>query len=253
MDLVYENSSSDADFEILCVPGLTNENGSLLAGTVTTGNVEINTTVPNDNPSCPVNTCYYQNVMMHEIGHLLGLGHTGIGSDGDLIDGTGLGDNESVFIWGDCNSDNCDFSINDIIALETLYPSYEVNACNCPDLFELCDCFELSDCSCPGLEDPIFDITYNGPVCIGDMVTFNVTPTPGGQNLSVISWDISDGAIFIMTPSETNGLIEAQSAGTIQVCVRVLNSCGNSSTQCTTVEVQSNQDCQNEGGTPNPK
>jgi len=138
------------------------------------GQIFLNTDFDNE---C-ANLCYYQAIMMHEIGHNLGLAHNGIQAGIDLsvgswtfnsvtgeftndnpnitleglqILGTANGvDPQSVFNAGlpDCNNPDCTFSQDDITALTTLYP-----------LGDVCDCIEVLDdpCDCPTRVDDICD------------------------------------------------------------------------------------------------
>jgi len=134
-----------------------NVNGGIGAETFLNTDFEITCGVP----------CFFQGVVMHELGHNLGLFHNENteaqrGAVGDIIDdgdGTftfsGEGDdlvwiegtiaegtNDPTSIFNEatgCFVANCVFNANDIIALETLYPRPE-DPCDCPLAFEPCDC-----------------------------------------------------------------------------------------------------------------
>jgi len=268
--------------------------------------IQIDTDEPGT-AGCPVNVCFHTNTVMHEFGHILGFGHSQDGSDGTLIPGTTVTTN-SVFVGGDCNSDICEFSAGDIIALQSQYP------CDCSPLRHsegygfFCEIGEIKTFCAPSTVDireweipsnldlistdgncitvqvnnlntvtnliahldnnscgfkytfeintfeiPNFDISWNDPVCLGDVVTFTISPiTP--QNLSVIQWNIVGGKLNIMSSNSNFAVVEALSSGTTTICATVINDCGNTHEYCRIVTIRSDRDCGGgDGELPNPK
>lgn len=119
--LVFDANNPNIDISIECddlkidnqgANGCVNETGGDL--------ITIDTNGPGG-AGCPVNTCFHTNTVMHEMGHILGFGHTNDGNDGVTINGTVV-NNNSVFVAGDCNSSICAFSAGDLLALQTQYP-----------------------------------------------------------------------------------------------------------------------------------
>ena len=110
--------------------------------------------------------CFLKGIIIHEMGHALGIGHNGITagttSNGDRLnfdqientDSRGR-DRGSIFnaIAPDCDDPNCTFSEDDIVALETIYPV--PNPCDCPEVHPRHACAEWesqiieSQCPCP--------------------------------------------------------------------------------------------------------
>lgn len=127
--LVFDINNPDIDITIQCDDLKIDNNGANGCVNQTGGDlITIDTNGPGS-ANCPVNICYHTNTIMHELGHILGFGHTNIAGDGETIQGTVVNTN-SVFVTGDCNSTICALSPGDLLALQTQYP------CNCPPAFE---------------------------------------------------------------------------------------------------------------------
>ena len=141
--------------------------------------------------------CYYQGLLMHELGHNLGLAHNGfqaginlqVGSwTFDPGTGTFTNDNPEITIlgvqipgtddrgnnrgsvfnasilqcgWWVFNNPECTFSNDDIKALEFLYP-LPSDPCDCPNAFGPYDCLleDLCYCDC-FLEDQWTNYSYH--------------------------------------------------------------------------------------------
>jgi len=104
------------------------------------------------------------------------------------------------------------------------------------------------------LETPNFDISYNGPICNGDVVTFNILPLPSHQNLRSIEWEVEYGGLSIMSSNEKFAVVEATfGSGPARICSTVVNECGNKKTYCINVTIQTASDCTGDGDIPNPK
>ena len=103
------------------------------------------------------------------------------------------------------------------------------------------------------IEIPQFDLTYNGPVCVGDIFKVTVLPTPEYQNLSAVDWTFM-GPINKLNENTKFARFEALDPGFGQVCATVVNECGGEHTLCIPIVVQSGGDCGgDDGGPKNPK
>ncbi len=102
-------------------------------------------------------------------------------------------------------------------------------------------------------EDPNFDLKWNGPVCLGDVVRFSLLEIPEGQNLQVTDWEVISGGLNIMASNSRFAVVEALSPGTSTICATARNECGNEKRFCRNVTIQSEAQCGGDGDIPNPK
>ncbi len=105
-------------------------------------------------PDTPINFCMLQYVVIHELGHWLGLAHTNENDEPQVhIEGTPLEDENSIFNDGN-NSNICDcedapeFSNWDIISLQLIYgqgptnkPEEQTDYCTCECIYEVEDSY----------------------------------------------------------------------------------------------------------------
>ncbi len=263
-------------------------------------------------PGCPINICFHTNTIMHELGHILGFGHTNVATDGVTIAGTTVGNN-SVFVTQDCNSTICAFSAGDLLALQTQYPcglcrprgritgpstlcelgeeatfcfgngAVVVDSWDIPNNMTIVNINADQSCVTVSLDIPSngnstlevnvntgaciqvydrvietytgrpnFDINWNGPVCLGDVVTFTLNLLPSSQELKVIEWTFS-GALSEMSSQNEFSVAEASYSGTGQVCAKAINPCEKEHTYCRTVIVKPSHECGGKGDIKNPK
>ncbi|MDF1697092.1 MAG: M57 family metalloprotease, partial [Saprospiraceae bacterium] len=236
--------------------------------------VYLNTDYEDEGLEC--GPCLFRSIILHELGHNLGILHneaaeggfwaTGeytFNEDGTFspsgsfttaawIEGTplpGTIDPLSIFNGaGSCIDPICTFNENDLIALEALYPIPE-DPCECPEYYE----DEYQACACPEYEGFDFDITFNGPICFGDIVTFTILPNAGSDDLRVISWEVLSGGLDIMSTYDNSAIAEAFAPGRARICATVQDPCGNTKTRCTRVLIKSESQCGGDGDIPNPK
>ena len=279
-----------------------------------TNSLMINTNLGEMQTCCGMfNLCDLTALFIHEIGHVIGFDHTNDPIDEDalpssIIDGTPEDDANSIFNGNSLCAGICNFSPNDITALQTLYPcacppgditgpgcaqvvNQTVQYCidgdwdnitwNIPNPFTIvggqgnpCIQIALSNSFLPGRNisvdvtqggceysvsrfietgRPNFDITYNAPVCRGDVVTFRINQLPNGQNLSSISWNVGYGGLNIMSQSYNFAVAEALDSGNSQICATATNSCGIQHTYCRIVAIDQHSDCTGDGDIPNPE
>ena len=191
-----------------------------------------------------LNLCFFMRTVMHEIMHILGLYHNDqVGVNPIHIPGTPTGAdpgsviNSGGFEFGQGNwcNPSCEFSEADLTALDFLYP---------------CEKYD-------------FDFEFNAPVCLGDVVTFNLFETNESAcqpDKDLINVTASSG-LNIMAIYDFGFLIEAHDPGPAQVCATVefgnFGSCPEETvTHCVNFNVSTSGDC-NGGGDPggpgNPK
>ncbi len=146
--------------------------------------------------------CFFQSVVMHELGHNLGFYHNdnicgqngsvgdiSIDANGDIDFGNTLaeivhipgtapeGDDDPFSIFNSttsCGSPFCEFNANDIIALETMFPRPD-DPCQCPlafseDELATADCFDDPDEPQP-CGEPIPDLGFE---CDGNLLCLTI-------------------------------------------------------------------------------
>ncbi len=160
--------------------------GSILGGSAgqfydndnTTNSIEINTNAAEMGSCCggTFGLCDITGLIAHEIGHVIGLAHTGSG-DGDHIPGTAQNDAASLFNGGSLCAGICTFSPDDILALQTLYPEWAL----CPS------CEKQGQFNIEGPLDLCVDevgtfcITGLSPEWTATMTSSGSTPVSGGN------------------------------------------------------------------------
>jgi len=200
--------------------------------------------------ACPcdeeeITPCYYQFVVMHELGHVIGLYHNdkSTSTGGPIqIAGTPTGyDPGSIFNSASayaeagvgCNLP-CNFSLNDLTAINSIYspgaffggpknPDWEIcecpnnpnfESCDCPesDLFDICECTDRPDfeiCDCPDNDG------YEFCECVGKpkirMVGFD--GNTGGGSVNFVCASQASHSFSVEILNDEDGCVDSWSDG----------------------------------------
>ena len=228
--------SSNADIHITCydIPCFGGEGieggwaGEFYDGDDESNNIYINTNMPEVFECCgdDFDLCEMTGLVVHEIGHALGLNHTNE-PDGVYIPGTPKKDRRSIFNGGNFCESGCRFSPGDIAALRYLHPP-----CNC------------------GV-GPNFGFTYDGPTCLNEIEIFGIEDLLFSQDLTVVEWFVNDRLSIINSGSQFLE-VKAIAAGPARVCATVVNQCGIETTDCFFFNISSLTDCEGGGNDDGP-
>ena len=167
---------------------------------------------------CSDDPCWYQYVVMHELGHNIGISHNGQESPVTTtfhVPGTDKNgkDRKSVFnaCLLECGDGVCEFNKDDIKALEFLHKNKPTDPCLCPEWFEPCSC----------KTDNLGLTSISGSICSMNSAEYCIS-----GDFESFEWSVTNGTILSGQGSNCVKISTSDNGNDMTVAVQVTNEDG---------------------------